>query len=135
MKKFILIPIIAMFTSIVQAQCEQSMLAAEKVMGANFIADPQYIQGQLTGTDSLRFESVWLADNTYRIATSGSEKQRVAISIFDQNNNLIFDSLEFNHPADWDFFVDQSMKISCVVRPILTTNDAVCVTVLTGFKK
>ena len=135
MKKLTLLLMIALCSSIVQAQCEQSMLAAEKAMGANFIADPQYIQGQLTGTDSLQFESVWLADNTYRIATSGSEKQRIAISIFDQNNNLIFNSSEFNYPTDWDFFVEQSMKIRCVVRPILVTNDAICVTVLTGFKK
>lgn len=126
---------IALCSSAARSQCEQSMLAAEKAMGDNFIADPQYVQGMLTNTDSLQFESVWLADNTYRIASSGSEKQRVAISLFDQNNNPLFNNSEFNYPADWDFFVEQSMKIRCVVRPMVETKEAICVTVLTGFKK
>ena len=135
MKKLTLLLIIALCSSAARSQCEQSMLAAEKAMGENFIADPQYVQAMLTNTDSLQFESVWLADNTYRIASSGSEKQRVAISLFDQNNNPIFNNSEFNYPADWDFFVEQSMKIRCVIRPILESNEAICVTVLTGFKK
>jgi hypothetical protein len=135
MKKFTLLLMAALCSSFAHSQCEQSMLAAEKAMGENFIAEPQYVQGMLTNTDSLQFESVWLADNTYRIASSGSEKQRVAISLFDQNNNPIFNNSEFNYPADWDFFVEQSMKIRCVIRPILESNEAICVTVLTGFKK
>jgi hypothetical protein len=135
MKKFTMLLMIALCSSAARSQCEQSMLAAEKAMGDNFIADPQYVQGMLTNTDSLQFESVWLADNTYRIASSGSEKQRVAISLFDQNNNPLFNNSEFNYPADWDFFVEQSMKIRCVVRPMVETKEAICVTVLTGFKK
>ena len=135
MKKLTLLLMIALCSSAARSQCEQSMLAAEKAMGENFIADPQYVQAMLTNTDSLQFESVWLADNTYRIASSGSEKQRVDISLFDQNNNPIFNNSEFNYPADWDFFVEQSMKIRCVVRPIVATNETICVTVLTGFKK
>jgi len=135
MKKFTLLLMIALCSSAARSQCEQSMLAAEKAMGDNFIADPQYVQGMLTNTDSLQFESVWLADNTYRIASSGSEKQRISISLFDQNNNPIFKNAEFNYPTDWDFFVEQSMKIRCVIRPMVETNEAICVTVLTGFKK
>ena len=135
MKKYTLLLIIVLCSNAARSQCEQSMLAAEKAMGENFIADPQYVQGMLTSNDSLQFESVWLADNTYRIASSGSEKQRVAISLFDQNNIPIFDNSEFNYPADWDFFVEQSMKVRCVVRPVIETNEAICITVLTGFKK
>ena len=117
------------------AQCEQSMAAAEKAMGDNFITDPQYVQGLLSNADTLRFESVWLANNTYRIASSGTEKLKIKIQLFDQNNNPIFDNSEFNYPADWDFFVEQSMKVRCVVRPVIETSEAICITVLTGFKK
>jgi len=135
MKKYALLLMLLMGYAIGRSQCEQSMLAADKALGENFIAHPQYVQGMLTSTDSLQFESVWLANNTYRLATSATDKQRVAISLFDQNNNPIFNSSEFNYPADWDFFVEQSMKIRCVVRPIVATNETICVTVLTGFKK
>ncbi len=135
MKKYALLLMLLMGYAIGRSQCEQSMLAADKALGENFIAHPQYVQGMLTNADSLQFESIWLANNTYRIATSATDKQRVAISLFDQNNNPIFNSSEFNYPADWDFFVEQSMKIRCVVRPIVATNETICVTVLTGFKK
>jgi hypothetical protein len=135
MKKYVLFLIFAMGCAIAHSQCEQSMLAADKALGENFIAHPQYVQGTITSADSLQFESVWLANNTYRIATSGSEKQRVAISIFDQNNNPIFDNSDFSYAADWDFFVEQSMKIRCVVRPLAESNEVICVTALTGFKK
>jgi hypothetical protein len=135
MKKYALLLMLLMGYAIGRSQCGQSMLAADKALGENFIAHPQYVQGTLTNADSLQFESIWLANNTYRIATSATDKQRVAISLFDQNNNPIFNSSEFNYPAEWDFFVEQSMKIRCVVRPIVATNETICVTVLTGFKK
>ena len=135
MKKYTLLLIVALCSTAARSQCEQSMLAAEKAMSDNFIADPQYVQGLLSNADTLRFESIWLANNTYRIASSGTEKQKINIQLFDQNNNSIFNNSEFNYPADWDFFVEQSMKVRCVVRPVIETNEAICVTVLTGFKK
>ena len=115
------------------SQCEESLKAAEKTFGTNFIAEPYFIQGMMGQGDSLSFESLWLANNTYRIATSAVEKQRINISVFDQNNNILFNGSEFNYPSDWDFFVEKSMEVRCVIRCPMP--EPVCVTVLTGFKK
>ena len=115
------------------SQCEESLQIAEKTFGTNFIAEPQYVQGMISRDDSLSFTSLWLSENTYRIATSATEKERIKFIVFDKNNNIIFDSSEFNSPADWDFFVEQSLEVRCVVRCERT--EPICVTVLTGFKK
>jgi len=115
------------------SQCEESLRKAEKTFGTNFIAEPNYVQGMLSQGDTLTFHSLWLVDNTYRIATSASDLERIRITIFDQNNNIIFDSAEFNYPADWDFFVENSLAVRCVIRSEMT--EPGCVTVLTGFKK
>jgi hypothetical protein len=115
------------------SQCESSLSAAEKAFGSNFIAEPHYLQGMLMQGDSLSFQTTWLADNTYRIATSSTELQRIKILVFDQNNNIVFNSSEFNYPSQWDFFIENSMAIRCVIRSELP--EPTCVAVLTGFKK
>ncbi len=111
------------------------MKAAESAMGKTFIATPQFNMGQVSTGDSLSFEASWLANNTYRIATSSNDKQPVDIRLYDQNNNLIFTGAEFDYPEKWDFFIEHSMKVRCVIRPVNAPTSPLCLTVLTGFKK
>ena len=117
------------------SQCEESIHAAEIALGKSYIANPQFNAGMLSAGDSLTFESVWLANNTYRIATSAGEKEQIDIRLFDQNNHLIFSGSEFDYPARWDFFIENSMTIRCVVRTIQVPETPFCLAVLTGFKK
>lgn len=125
--------LVMFFSACGWSQCEESLHRAEKTFGSNFIAEPNYIQGMLKQGDTLSFQSLWLGDNTYRIATSSTELQRIKITILDQSDNVIFNSSEFNYPSDWDFFVENSMEIRCVVKSEMP--EPTCVTVLTGFKK
>jgi hypothetical protein len=135
MKKLLSLSLFLALHSCVIAQCEESLKAAESAMGKAFIANPQFNMGQLSSGDSLSFESSWLANNTYRIATSSNEKQPVDIRLYDQNNNLIFTGSEFDYPGKWDFFIEHSMKVRCVIRPVNNSTTPFCLTVLTGFKK
>jgi hypothetical protein len=116
-------------------QCEQSFKTAETNLGQNFIVDPRHAQAIVSNGDSLTFQATWLASNTYRVATSSSEKQPVRFILFDQNNTPIFDSSEFNYPVKWDFFVEESMIIRCVVHTVIDISEPYCLTTLTGFKK
>jgi hypothetical protein len=117
------------------SQCVESLRAAEAALGKSFIANPQFHEAILSKSDSLTFESVWLANNTYRIATSASEEEQIDIRLFDQNNQLIFSGSEFNYPSKWDFFIENSMTVKCVVRPVQVPATPFCLTILTGFKK
>jgi hypothetical protein len=116
-------------------QCSESLQAAERALGASFIEIPQHIEGSVKPGETLSFEAVWLANNTYRIATSQAENQKIEIVIFDEQKNPIFNSSEFNYPQVWDFFVENSQRISCFVRYVSGSNESQCLTVLTGFKK
>jgi hypothetical protein len=135
MKKLLSLSLFLALHACVIAQCEESMKAAENAMGKAFITNPQFIMGQLSSGDSLSFESSWLANNTYRIATSSNDKQPVVIRLYDQNNNLIFTGSDFEYPEKWDFFMEHSMKVRCVIRPVNNPPAPFCLTVLTGFKK
>jgi hypothetical protein len=135
MKKLLSLSLFIALHSFVIAQCEESLKAAENAMGKAFITNPQFNMGQLSSGDSLTFESSWLANNTYRIATSSNDKQLVDIRLYDQNNNLIFTGSEFEYPEKWDFFIEHSMKVRCVIRPVNNPPSPFCLTVLTGFKK
>jgi hypothetical protein len=117
------------------SQCEDSIKDAEKALGKNFIADPHVLQATMQAQDSLAFESLWLEKNTYRIATSGNDHQRVSVLVYDENNTIVFDNSAFGSPPVWDFFVEHSMKVRCVVRFLNPTPQSHCLTVLTGFKK
>jgi len=133
MKHFFLLLLALIAVARGWSQCEESLRIAEKTFGTNFIAEPHYVQGMIAQGDSLSFESLWLANNTYRIATSATDKQIVNITVFDKKNNILFNGSEFNNPSDWDFFLEHSMEVRCVIRCPLP--EPVCVTVLTGFKK
>lgn len=117
------------------SQCDATMKEAEKALGTNFIADPHILQATMQAQDSLAFESLWLEKNTYRIATSGNDQQRVSVLVYDVNNTIVFDNSAFGSPPVWDFFVEHSMKVRCVVRFLNPTPQPHCLTVLTGFKK
>jgi hypothetical protein len=125
-----------MFTYIqVAAQCEYSPSSANQLLGENFITDPNFLEAEVAPLDSLLFEALWLGNNTYRIATNNSEKEKLNIKLFDENNNLLFDNSEFGLPDAWTFFVENSMKVNCVVRRIESARQPNCITILTGFKK
>jgi hypothetical protein len=116
-------------------QCEESMQAAEKNLGENYITDTRFAQTLISGDDSLVVNYVWLANNTYRIATSPLDNRQMNIKAFDQNNNLIFDNAAFGYPSAWNFFIEHSMPVRCVFRLMDKPVTPVCFTVLTGFKK
>jgi hypothetical protein len=116
-------------------QCDESMQAAEKNLGENYITDTRFAQTLISGDDSLVVNYIWLANNTYRVATSSTSNQEISIQAFDQNNNLIFDNAAFGHPSAWNFFIEHSMPVRCVFRLMAKPVTPVCFTVLTGFKK
>jgi hypothetical protein len=116
-------------------QCDESKMIAEKSLGENYVTDTRFAQTLISGEDSLVVNYVWLANNTYRIATGPIEKQQISIQAFDQNNNLIFDNAAFGYPSNWNFFIEHSMLVRCVFRLLDKPVTPVCITVLTGFKK
>ena len=135
MKCIVLITIFSFFQTVLWCQCSESLRRAESALGEQYIAIPQHIETSLKPGDTLSFEAVWLANNTYRIATSQIENQKVEILLFDEKKNLIFKSSEFNYPRAWDFFIEHSLRITCIVRCLSASNEQQCLTVLTGFKK
>jgi len=135
MKCIVLITMFSFFQTALWCQCSESLRMAESALGEQYIAIPQHVETLIKPGDTLSFEAVWLANNTYRIATSQIENQNIEIILFDEKKNLIFNSSEFNYPRAWDFFVEQSLRITCIVRCLSASNEQQCLTVLTGFKK
>lgn len=121
--------------SLALSQCDATMKEAEKALGTNFIADPHILQATMQAKDSLAFEALWLEKNTYRIATSGNDQQQVSVLVYDERNTIVFDNSAYGSPPVWDFFVEHSMKVRCVVRFLNPKLQPHCLTVLTGFKK
>jgi hypothetical protein len=128
--------IVILFASVrMVAQCEESEAAAKQMLGENFIADPNFVQAQLAINDSLSFEALWLGNNTYRVAASSTDKAKIIIKLFDENNNLVFDNSAFNYPSAWTFFLEHSMKVRGVVQRVGGSDRSSCLTVITGFRK
>ncbi|MFM7234089.1 MAG: hypothetical protein ACKO7B_13050 [Flavobacteriales bacterium] len=117
------------------AQCEESVRAAELALGNQFIADPKYLEAKLEEGDTLSFETVWHAKNTYRIATSANQNQRINMLLFDENDNLLYDNSNFGFAEGWTFFVEHSMTVRCVIRSLSKDKTPFCLTVINGFKK
>jgi hypothetical protein len=135
MKYNLIFAIVSLLPASMWGQCAETLQIAERALGANFIEIPQHLEGSVKTGETLSFEAVWLANNTYRIATSQAENQKIEVIILDDKKNPIFNSAEFNYPQVWDFYVEYSQRISCFVRYVSDSNEPHCLTVLTGFKK
>lgn len=117
------------------SQCNLAEKVAKQALGTDYIAHPTIFQWTPIAADSLMFESLWLSDNTYRIATSTSEKEKISIQLFDELNNPIFDNSTFGFPSAWTFFAEHSMNIRCVIKALEGFEKGDCLIVMTGFKK
>lgn len=139
MKKFIalfaLLLVAGVFES--KAQCDTIANYCHKNnFTVNYVSDGQNYRALLFGDQEAEFETTFFGGVTYRVAAcTGFSQGNLIFSIKDQNNNVLFDSMEQQNAPYWDFKVESTLSVKVSAKLDALEAASGCATILIGFKQ
>lgn len=120
----------------IKAQSDITLENCTKYLEPDFISDGQQYKALLSGGEVAEFHTTFYANNYYRIVgATGKEEGNVIISIYDQENNLLFTNRDHQNSPYWDFQFTNS--INCTIEAKLNQKNVTSgfVLILIGFKE
>ena len=110
--------------------CHQSNFTVE------YVSDGQNYRAFLFGDQEAEFETTFFGGVTYRIAAcTGFSQGDLIFSVKDQNNNVLFDSIENQNSPYWNFKVENTITVKISAKLDDLENSSGCATILIGFKQ
>ena len=110
--------------------CHQNNFTVE------YVSDGQNYRAFLFGDQEAEFESTFFGGVTYRIAAcTGFSQGDLIFNVKDQENNILFDSMEQQNSPYWDFKVESTIKVKISAKLDDLENTSGCATILIGFKQ
>lgn len=118
------------------AQCDSIATICSKNMSQGFISDGQSYRALLVDDQVAEFRATLYGGSTYRMAAcSGFTDGNLALRIFDEERNLLYDNSEYKNAPYWDFEIKNT--INCTIEAQLnpsTNMTSGCAVLLMGFK-
>jgi hypothetical protein len=120
-----------------KAQCDTiANFCHQNNFTVEYVSDGQNYRAFLFGDQEAEFETTFFGGVTYRIAAcTGFSQGDLIFNVKDQNNNILFDSIEQQNSPYWNFKVENTItvKISAKLDDLEKTSG--CATILIGFKQ
>jgi hypothetical protein len=105
-------------------------------MSDNFIPDGQSYRALLFGDQVAEFETTLFGNSKYRIAAyAGMEKEQLVLTMYDEENNILFSNEDFENSPYWDFEVESSLKVRLEAKLDKTKQTSGCAVLLIGFER
>lgn len=139
MKRFIalfaLLLVAGVFES--KAQCDTIANYCHKNnFTVDYVSDGQNYRALLFGDQEAEFETTFFGGVTYRIAgCTGFSQGNLIFSVKDENNNILFDSMEQQNAPYWDFKVENTVNVKVSAKLDALEAASGCATILIGFKQ
>ncbi|MAW65019.1 MAG: hypothetical protein CMD18_02380 [Flavobacteriales bacterium] len=110
--------------------CHQNNFTVE------YVSDGQNYRAFLFGDQEAEFETTFFGGVTYRIAAcTGFSQGDLIFNVKDQNNNILFDSIEQQNSPYWNFKVENTITVKISAKLDDLENTSGCATILIGFKQ
>ena len=139
MKKLIALFALLLITGVydLQAQCDTIANYCHKNnFTLNYVSDGQNYRALLFGDQEAEFETTFFGGVTYRAAAcTGFSQGNLIFSIKDENNNVLFDSMEQQNAPYWDFKVENTVNVKVSAKLDALEAASGCATILIGFKQ
>jgi hypothetical protein len=117
-------------------QCDSTATLADSFMSDNFIPDGQSYRALLFGDQVAEFETTLFGNSKYRIAAyAGMEKEQLVLTMYDEENNILFSNEDFENSPYWDFEVESSLKVRLEAKLDKTKQTSGCAVLLIGFER
>ncbi len=102
----------------------------------SYVSDGQNYRALLFGDQEAEFESTFFGGVTYRIAAcTGFSQGNLIFTVKDENNNILFDSMEQKNAPYWDFKVENTITVKISAKLDALEAPSGCATILIGFKQ
>lgn len=139
MKKFIAIFSFFLFVGsfAANAQCDTIANYCHKNnFTVDYVSDGQNYRALLFGDQEAEFETTFFGGVTYRVAAcTGFSQGNLIFVIKDQDNNVLFESMEQGNAPYWDFKVENTITVKVSARLDALEAPSGCATILIGFKQ
>ncbi|MBI35889.1 MAG: hypothetical protein CMP67_11065 [Flavobacteriales bacterium] len=119
------------------AQCDTiANFCHQNNFTVDYVSDGQNYRAFLFGDQEAEFETTFFGGVTYRIAAcTGFSQGDLIFSVKDQNNNVLFDSIENQNSPYWNFKVENTITVKISAKLDDLENSSGCATILIGFKQ
>lgn len=120
----------------VLAQCDSTAFLANKYMTEDYILDGQSYRVLLFGDQIAEFTTTLFGNSKYRIASySGMKSEQVILTMFDEENNVLFTNEEHENSPYWDFEVESALNVRLEAKLDKTKQTSGCAVLLIGFER
>ena len=119
------------------AQCDTiANFCHQNNFSVEYVSDGQNYRAFLFGDQEAEFETTFFGGVTYRIAAcTGFSQGNLIFSVKDQDNNVLFDSIEQQNSPYWNFKVENTITVKISAKLDDLENTSGCATILIGFKQ
>lgn len=120
-----------------QAQCDTiANFCHQNNFTVEYVSDGQNYRAFLFGDQEAEFETTFFGGVTYRIAAcTGFSQGDLIFNVKDQNNNILFDSIEQQNSPYWNFKVENTITVKISAKLDDLEKNSGCATILIGFKQ
>ena len=123
-------------TFFASGQCDTTAFYANKYLNESFISDGQVYRALIFDDQIAEFKTTFYGKSTYRIiGFAGLEKEQLQWSLYDQDNNLLFQNSDHQNSPYWDFEFESTIncKIEAHLDPMKQKSG--CAVLLIGFER
>jgi len=118
------------------AQCDSTAVIASKFMDKEFISDGQSYRALIFDDQIAEFTTTLYGNSTYRIVgVAGLEKEQIHFSVYDEEDNLLFNNAEYQNSPYWDFEINSTLDCRIEAKLDLVKQKSGCAVLLIGFEK
>lgn len=132
---FALLLVAGVFES--KAQCDTIANYCHKNnFTVDYVSDGQNYRALLFGDQEAEFETTFFGGVTYRVAAcTGFSQGNLIFTIKDENGNILFNSMDQQNAASWDFKVESTITVKISAKLDALEAPSGCATILIGFKQ
>lgn len=118
------------------AQCDSTAAIATKYMNERFVSDGQSYRALIFDDQIAEFTTTLYGNSTYRIiGVAGLETKQIHFSLYDEEDNLLYNNAEYQNSPYWDFEINSTIDCRVEAKLDLVKQKSGCAVLLIGFEQ
>ena len=120
----------------ISAQCDSTAAIASKYMNERFVSDGQSYRALIFDDQIAEFTTTLYGNSTYRIiGVAGLETKQIHFSLYDEEDNLLYNNAEYQNSPYWDFEIKSTIDCRVEAKLDLVKQKSGCAVLLIGFEQ
>jgi len=105
-------------------------------MNERFVSDGQSYRALIFDDQIAEFTTTLYGNSTYRIiGVAGLETKQIHFSLYDEEDNLLYNNAEYQNSPYWDFEINSTIDCRVEAKLDLVKQKSGCAVLLIGFEQ